>query len=384
MMSSLMQVKGRKKSLLSSAQKTFERLRNKITSLENKLKKRQQELDSCLNYYHEKIAPEKKSLSTTLTDLTKVLHNHYKNSKVFSKKEQNALKEVIVSKVDHIFGLTTIKDADPEINEIYKDLKGTYYHEAISGDFEEIMEEMQEMFKANGLDIDLSNLDPSDGEEEIKEKFFSAMGAAAQAASEQEPEKPKSKKEQQKLLKEQQLEALQKKGLGSIYKQLAKAFHPDLEQDIDKKAEKVELMKKLTCAYENDDLHTLLSLEMGWMSREENGGKIQDDEQLKIYNSILKDQVTELQCSLETAMLHPKYFSIQNFLNDPFCDDATSLEMVYSELQEDLERHKVLLKKLYTSEAEKTIRSLIRPEKKKPSINMDDGFKNLFQFLNSL
>ena len=54
-------------------------------------------------------------------------------------------------------------------------------------------------------------------------------------------------------------------------------------------------MKRLTSAYDNGDLHALLLLEMEWMNRTSGQGKVQSDDQLKIYNSLLKDQIASLE-----------------------------------------------------------------------------------------
>ena len=46
----------------------------------------------------------------------------------------------------------------------------------------------------------------------------------------------------------------------TIYRQLARAHHPDLERDPEKQADKTAQMQRITEAYEADDLYTLLQL----------------------------------------------------------------------------------------------------------------------------
>ena len=52
-----------------------------------------------------------------------------------------------------------------------------------------------------------------------------------------------------------QAEQLRNKSITSIYKQLAKVLHPDLEPDAERKQAKGTLMQELTAAYRNNDLH---------------------------------------------------------------------------------------------------------------------------------
>jgi hypothetical protein len=94
-------------------------------------------------------------------------------------------------------------------------------------------------------------------------------------------------------------------------------LHPDLEMDPLVKAEKEALMKKLTVAYDNQDLHTLLSLEITWMNRTASNSEshVQEaEEQLSVYNALLKDQVKSLEEELDALFMHPKFMDIQRIL----------------------------------------------------------------------
>lgn len=103
-------------------------------------------------------------------------------------------------------------------------------------------------------------------------------------------------------------------------------------------------MKKLTTAYENQDLHTLLSLEIMWMNRaasnEDESRTQKAEEQLKVYNDLLKDQVKSLQEELDHLFLHPRYFDIENILKG-YHEPSFILQALNNEKQkllEDFER----------------------------------------------
>src|SRR5438477_11448234 len=81
-------------------------------------------------------------------------------------------------------------------------------------------------------------------------------------------------------------EELRKRSIANIYKQLARVLHPDFERDGERQKEKVELMQELTEAYRQNDLHTLLRLEMQWIENE--GGNVAQltEEKLGVYNEV--------------------------------------------------------------------------------------------------
>jgi hypothetical protein len=87
-------------------------------------------------------------------------------------------------------------------------------------------------------------------------------------------------------------------------------LHPDLESDPGRKQAKGALMQELTAAYRNNDLHTLLRLELEWIQREEGDVERLTEEKLSIYNQVLKEQVSELERELAELRYHPRYQSI--------------------------------------------------------------------------
>src|SRR5439155_24603602 len=91
------------------------------------------------------------------------------------------------------------------------------------------------------------------------------------------------------------MEEARKRNIASIYKQLARVLHPDLERDNERQKEKVQLMQELTEAYRQKDLHTLLRLEMQWIENE--GGHLDrlTEEKLSVYVEVLQGQVQGLE-----------------------------------------------------------------------------------------
>jgi len=340
-MPTAIQLKNSEKATLSNTQKTFKKLKKKIETLQQKLKRVHRDLDQCLEFYQQRIYPEKKVLISALVELVKGLYQHYKTSKQLTEEDLELFKELILDKIREILHSTSYKEVDPEIGAIFQDLEGRSLDEVAAIELENLKAEMQEMFEATGVDVDFSSIGMKDDEQGFMRKMFEAMAAAEEAfeATEEEEERclPKNKKQKQLEQRTEELAALQNKEVKSIYKLLAKEFHPDLEQDPKEKIEKEELMKKLTCAYESNDLHALLLLKMERMNQSNNEEKIGGDEQLKVYNSILKNQVEELQDEIEVAVQNPKYSAIQVYLEEvrPSSNTLHVLRSVYSRVQQD-------------------------------------------------
>jgi hypothetical protein len=121
----------------------------------------------------------------------------------------------------------------------------------------------------------------------------------------------------QREQRERQAEEARKKSIATIYKQLARVLHPDFEQDAARKEEKVVLMQELTAAYRNNDLHTLLRLEMEWIEREQGDVQRLTDEKLAIYNQVLREQAWELEREVSDLAFHPRYQTLAK-LGDPW------------------------------------------------------------------
>jgi len=112
-------------------------------------------------------------------------------------------------------------------------------------------------------------------------------------------------------------EEWRKRSIANIYKQLARVLHPDFERDLERQKDKVQLMQELTVAYRQNDLHTLLRLEMQWIENE--GGDINrlTEEKLGVYNEVLTAQVRGLENRLRGLMFHARYRPIVVFNEGP-------------------------------------------------------------------
>ena len=117
---------------------------------------------------------------------------------------------------------------------------------------------------------------------------------AAAAARARRKTKAQRQQEAAARADQQQLESNAK----SIYRQLARAHHPDLERDPEKQALRTAQMQRITAAYEADDLYALLQL-----LAESGPADTEADDVLGRYTRALLQQ----QIALKTAMNELKY-----------------------------------------------------------------------------
>jgi hypothetical protein len=89
-----------------------------------------------------------------------------------------------------------------------------------------------------------------------------------------------------------------------LYKELAKALHPDLEQDEKIKTIKVALMQELSIAKQNNDLFAMLQIQKKGAAyiKEDNKEKYYSLEKLKAYNKLLKQKYEAIKMQLQAQI----------------------------------------------------------------------------------
>jgi hypothetical protein len=360
--STLVRIKQRNQSNLSPEQRTFSQLQKKIETLQKKEKVLVRDLDRALQFYHENIRPVEGTLADLLTERVRIVYRFYKQKMKISRSEKDALKELISDDINEIMQMVFLADVPEDVKKIFKDLNGFDYGDIATEEFGEMKSELQEVFKEQGIDIDLSEINVNDREEEMMQKLFQSFGAAMEEKMDSPSSEKKTQKQRKSEARQSEIEEMQKKSLNSIFRQLAKALHPDLESDSEKKSEKEELMKQVTVAYEEKDLQTLLALELIWINGLNNAARTRSSDQLKIYNGILKDQVELLQARIRFLWDSPKYYPLHRFYRDSF-QGTWILHRAHREFCKEEKRFGQLVKQLHTPAAESLIRQAIKEKK---------------------
>ncbi len=355
----------KEKQKLNKNQQTFNRLVKKLEKLRREKEKTEKSLSEKLDFYGKHIHPLETEAAELADRSAKTFYRLYHEQTLLTKSEKDVLIDIIAGQIDEFLSFAK-REPDAELKKIFEFVEGESFDESAEADFEAMKDDMRETFKGLGVDIDLDDFTSDLSEDEIIRKMFEKVGDVQAQAEAQAAAKSKRKKTQRQIEKEareQQIEEAKTKNIAAMYKQLAKVLHPDLERDETRRAEKEVLMKQLTIAYKDGDLHTLLRLELEWLQKEEDNLEDLSDEKLKIYNQALKEQVQELEMQIHLATQHPRYQPLQKYVNY-FGVQSLKLEHEKTKLQQLNELSKADLTELEGKKPMKRLREIIRDTRK--------------------
>lgn len=330
------------KQALSKQQQTFNRWVKKIEKLQAELEKMTHSLQQKLDFYWKNIYPLQQQEIVLLKDLVRSLYSFYKERDLFSKNDFALLGELISVQLHNILHLEQA-EPDDEFKEIFRAVEKIDYDEAAGEELEAIKQEIENLFEDMGVDFNIDDMDREMTEEEILKRVQELKDQFHQQANKNRAASgKKTKKQLEKEANEKKLEEARAKSINSIYKDLVKIFHPDLEQDPDLKPEKEELMKKLTTSYKSGDLHTLLTLELQWIQKEGTNVDRLTDDKLALYNESLKQQANDLEQEIDQILHHPRYHPLHRFTVSPE-------QMLYIAVNEIRQQKKSLIKEISQS-----------------------------------
>lgn len=346
---------------LTRAQERFRSLLERVESARESIDAKEEELDAALSFYAAEIAPREVKQTALRKDLVRALFPHV--NKTFlpaGKQARLEMKEMLQKLLDEISrtekGLT-----DADLREIYDNVHGIGYVERERETLAKAREALVRMFDEAGLQGDFSELDAATSEadfmakaEELTARVRKMKEADMEAAHCQDVGHHPSEDAERRAEEE-----FRKRSIEKIYKQLARVLHPDFERDGVRQKEKLQLMQELTTAFRENDLHTLLRLEMEWIENE--GGDLQrlTEEKLDVYNEVLRDQVEGLERRLRDLGLHPRYRPIVEYhygilQTKDGAETARGLDKSIAEIERSL----VLLRTVKTTE---DLHAAVRP-----------------------
>ena len=212
-----------------------------------------------------------------------------------AKADRETLHEVIA---ELAMDLADVVEDEGERNAM-KALYNRYADSDFDAEQAEAHEEIRQLAReAFGLDLDGVDLDSP---EAMIERVEAQMQETARKA-EEEREAHRAKRARKPTAREQraQAEAQQAtQSIRAIYRRLASLLHPDREPDEAERARKTVLMQRANQAYEAGRLLELLEIQQQALGADARRMSGLDDAQLKAYNRVLSEQLSDLQQQVE-------------------------------------------------------------------------------------
>lgn len=294
---------------LSKNQQAFNKLTARIEKLQSEIEKKGRQFDEALALHAKEIVPLDEELARQSRTLLTLLFPYYQRHQLKSMRPllKELLQHYLQIVLDNLAG-----EPDEELKTIFQQLENESYEAALKREEKERHEEMESVFKSWGVDVDPQDAEMDDEARaakmaEVQERIKERLAAEQQRTEERYKTRPKTAKQLEKEKARQAAEELKQKSLSTLYRQLAKLLHPDLEQNEERRAEKAVLMQEVTRAYEAKDLHALLLLEMKWIHGEQSHLEKVADEKLALYLQVLREQAIELEKEKWQIINHPRY-----------------------------------------------------------------------------
>jgi hypothetical protein len=336
---------------LSKNQKMFNSLTRRIETLENEIVTENQKLSKLLELHNKGIIPLENKVAHSRIKLAMTLAKSIELNK-FTKKQTETIGEAIVTLCDDAFSDI---EPTPELEAFYDRWSKVPYKLEIEQQNDDTKEEFADfMSDLFGIDIDMDDFDGSAEsyarfQQKINDEFDQAQ------SQKQHQNHKKSKKQQAREEAQKEKEDIKNKSIRSIYIALVKILHPDTETDLVIKAEKDEIMKKVTVAYDQKDLTTLLKLEMEWVHKTSEHLEILTDDKLRIYIAALKQQASELEQEKFSLYHHPRYAKVSYFGGMSEQSAIREIQIVKSELKTILDNLNIFITHFERPNAKKQI-----------------------------
>ncbi len=267
----------------------------------------------------------------------------------FKKRDSEMLMRHILELCDNIVSKPEFVDEkkieeEKQIEQLKKKYEALMFTEEESELIHNAAKEMMSVMFGIDIDLDEMRKNPSEyfakKQKEIEEKQQNTWrsGQGSRKKTKKQIEKEQKQAEEKKMLS---------KDIRTIYTSLAKELHPDLEQDETERHRKTEMMKRVTAAYEANDLFELLRLQLEYQIQHEHVESLMED-QIKRYNQLLQEQIRELEnekfnligWGSPTGLIYEKYCRPTPQATDRiFKQEKAELQHIIDSLQDSIYTH---------------------------------------------
>ena len=300
---------------LSPQQKKLDHLIDKIEQQKQELQQWQQAEEDLQQYTHKIFMPVYHELHGVLFKQLEQLWKHLQET-TFSKAELVVLDEKIQYLANYLKDSQAMSMQEAhKVNEIF-----TYYQQRA-----EHAQFRKSQKKINELEIFFKNENPSDlADAEVFEEWESDHFQQAR-------EQARLKRQQEK---QEQATAMAEQSLKTVYLKIAAIIHPDREVNDVKKIKKTELLQRANEAYAEQDLFTLLRMQLQIEQDQDVSQKGLSTEQLKFYQLALDAQSQKLQEQIDT-LIHRLVWSSKTRIAVKKAKGKVQIADLYKQIDED-------------------------------------------------
>lgn len=300
---------------LSTQQKKLDRLIDRIEQQKLELAQWQQAEEEIRQYTQQNFIPVYHELHGVLFEQLEQLWQHLHEAE-FSKAEIVVLDEKIQSLAAYL------KDSQAmSVQEAHKvnEIDSYYQQRAEHAQFRKSQK------KVNELETFFKNENPSDlADVEVFEEWESDHFQQAR-------EQARLKRQQEK---QEQATAMAEQSLKTVYLKIAAIIHPDREVNDVKKIKKTELLQRANEAYAEQDLFTLLRMQLQIEQDQDVSKKGLSAEQLKFYQLALDAQSEKLQEQID-ALIHRLVWSSKTRIAVKKAKGKVQIADLYKQIDED-------------------------------------------------
>ncbi|MEN9501204.1 MAG: hypothetical protein RI964_489 [Pseudomonadota bacterium] len=282
---------------LSPAQKKFNSLIKKIAAQKKTLADWQETIPRCQRDAQEKLEPLRQQLHEQQAKMVELLDQQFTSHK-FTPNQAEKIAHIITETCEELISLNQRDDLKALFNKYsVEDFDAVdQASDAMAMDF------MKAMFEQElGITMDDEAFDINDPQGTVERLHEKLRQQQAERDAQQTARQTRKKSAKQLAKEAQQAEEATNvsKSIQAIYRQLTSALHPDREPDPVERERKTELMQQVTVAYANKDLLKLLELQLAVEQIDQTKLNNIAADRLKHYNTILTNQLAELQAELE-------------------------------------------------------------------------------------
>ena len=290
-MSELIQIKVASSAILTKLQKQFNSSIQKINQLKNDFQFVSAEIDVIKVKIASDIVPLERKLMDIQVQEVKYLDQIFTENH-FKKRDNQTLSEMIFERSYDLIN----KFGKTELEEIFtRHNNGKTFEEE-----NEVAEEMTSDAMKDTFSIIFGIEFDEDADVSSPEKMNEYLTQKMEQDYEREEVERANRKKTAKQMEREEKQRLEEKSLNKtsrqIYMELVKEFHPDREREELEKERKTLLMHRIMESYEKDDLFELLRLRLELLGTD---FEHSNDEQLKHYVKLLKQQINELEGELD-------------------------------------------------------------------------------------